>query len=150
MGIGGTLTANAFSVAVLRVALEEVAKPAAFAHMVRLGGAMADGLETAIRDSGLPWSVMRAGARAEIQFLAHSPRNGAEALAHFDWNLIEYTHLFLLNRGIIITPFHNMMLVAPTTGEDDVSTLVSTWSECLENLAAMVVEMSDMCCSVRS
>ncbi len=137
MGVGGTLTANAFSVAVLRASLEGVATPAAFEHMVRLGTLMADGLEAAIRTTGLPWSVTRAGARAELQFLAHSPRNGAEALAYFDWNLIEYTHLFLLNRGVIITPFHNMMLVAPTTSESDITTLVSTWSECMRDLAAI-------------
>lgn len=143
MGIGGTLTANAFSVAVLRASLEEVATRAAFAHMVELGGTMADGLEAAIRASDLPWSVTRAGARAEIQFLAHSPRNGAEALAHFDWDLIVYTHLFLFNRGILITPFHNMMLVAPTTSDGDVSRLVGAWSECMQHLAAIVRDSHD-------
>ena len=138
-GVGGTLTANAFSVSVLRASLEEVATPAAFDHMLGLGAVMADGLRAAIADSGLPWSVTRAGARAELQFLPHSPRNGSEALAHFDWDLIEATHLYLLNRGILITPFHNMMLIAPSTTLADVETLARVWRDCLLELAAIEV-----------
>jgi glutamate-1-semialdehyde 2,1-aminomutase len=136
-GVGGTLTANVFAVAVLRASLEGLATREAFDHMVRLGSAMADGLESAIGESGLPWSVTRAGARAELQFMPHSPRNGGEALEYFDWSLIEYTHLYLLNRGILITPFHNMMLVAPPTTGSDVDQLVQAWRDCLGELAAI-------------
>jgi len=134
-GVGGTLTANAFAISVLRAVLERVATPAAFDRMLHLGTMMAEGLETAIGGAGLPWSITRAGARAELQFMPHSPRNGSEALAHFDWNLIEYTHLYLLNRGILITPFHNMMLTAPSTSESDVQALTAGWSNCMLELA---------------
>ncbi len=135
-GVGGTLTANAFSIGVLRAALEAVATREAFDHMLQLGAAMADGLEAAIRQVGLPWVVTAAGARAELQFMPDQPRNGAEALAHFDWDLIEFTHLYLLNRGILITPFHNMMLVAPTTTETDVDQLITGWRQCMKELSA--------------
>ena len=137
LGVGGTLAANALSIAALRVCLEEVATPAAFDHMLRLGTALADGLDDAIAAAGLPWSVTRAGARAELQFMPRSPRTGGEALAHFDWALVEYTHLFLLNRGAVITPFHNMMLTAPATSRADVDALVGAWSDCMEELAAI-------------
>lgn len=134
LGIGGTLTGNAYSIAVLREALENLATPEAFDHMLRLGELMANRLEKTIARSGLAWSVTRAGARAEIQFMARSPRNGAEALAHFDWDLVEFTHLYLLNRGIIITPFHNMMLVSPDSTEADVGVLVAEWEACMSEL----------------
>jgi glutamate-1-semialdehyde 2,1-aminomutase len=137
LGVGGTLAANALSIAALRACLEQVATPGAFDHMLRLGAALADGLEDAIRAAGLPWSVTRAGARAELQFMERSPRTGGEALAHFDWALVEYTHLFLLNRGLVITPFHNMMLTAPTTTPADVEALIGAWTACMEELAAI-------------
>jgi glutamate-1-semialdehyde 2,1-aminomutase len=137
LGIGGTLAANALSIAALRATLERVATPEAFDHMLRMGAAMTDGLDDAVRAAGLPWSVTRAGARAELQFMDRTPRSGGEALAHFDWALVEYTHLFLLNRGVVITPFHNMMLTAPATTRADVNALVGSWSACMEELAAI-------------
>lgn len=134
-GVGGTLTANSFSVGVMRAALERLATREHFDHMLRLGDKMADGLEALCEETALPWSVTRAGARAELQFMPRSPRNGTEALNHFDLGLIGYTHLYLLNRGIIITPFHNMMLISPLTSNEDVERLIDGWRDCLTELA---------------
>lgn len=140
MGIGGTLSGNAYSVAVLRAALERLATPEAFDHMIRLGEQMADRLESVIRESGLGWSVTSAGARVEIQFTPDSPSTGGAALAAFDWDLVELSHLYLLNRGIVITPFHNMMLVSPATSEEDIETLAAGWAECMNALALATQE----------
>jgi glutamate-1-semialdehyde 2,1-aminomutase len=135
MGIGGTLTANAFTIAAALANLSEVATREAFEHMVGLGAVMAGMLEEAIERAGLPWSVTRCGARAEIQFTPDSPRTGAEALAAFDWELTRFTHLYLMNRGFLITPFHNMMLVSPATTTSDVEHLVAQWRACMIDLA---------------
>jgi len=135
MGIGGTLSANALAIHAMRVTLARVATDEAFEHMIAVADRMADGIDAAIHRHGLPWSVSRCGARAELQFTARPPRTGGEAKASFDWELIAYTHLYLLNRGVLVTPFHNMMLASPVTGDADVDLLVRLWDGCMEELA---------------
>ncbi len=81
--------------------------------------------------------MTRCGARVELQFMPHSPRDGAQSLSVLDWDLILYTHLFMLNRGVMITPFHNMMLVSPATRRQDMDKLVTTWEACLAEIAAL-------------
>jgi glutamate-1-semialdehyde 2,1-aminomutase len=65
------------------------------------------------------------------------PTNGSQAKAQFDWQLIYYTHLYLANRGVLITPFHNMMLVPPMASAADVDGLVAIWSDCMAEIAAV-------------
>jgi glutamate-1-semialdehyde 2,1-aminomutase len=79
-----------------------------------------DGVEAAIAASGLPWHVTRLGCRAEYLFGPDRPRTGSEAAAMEDFPLQRFTHLYALNRGVLLTPFHNMALVAPQTTEDDI------------------------------
>ena len=105
--------------------------------MIAGANRMADGLEAAIQKHDLPWSVTRCGARAELQFIPHPPKTGSEAKAAVFWDLIAYTHLYLANRGILITPFHNMMLVSPVTADEDIDLLVKGWDECMEELVAV-------------
>ena len=105
--------------------------------MIAGANRMADGLEAAIEKHALPWSVTRCGARAEMQFMPDQPRKGAEAKAAVYWDLIAYTHLYLANRGVLITPFHNMMLVSPVTTDDDIDLLVKGWDACMAELAAV-------------
>jgi glutamate-1-semialdehyde aminotransferase len=136
MGIGGTLSANAFAIAAMRRTLAEVATEDAFAWMVAGQENLSDGIEAVLAKYGVPWSVTRCGARCELQFMPTLPTSGAEAKDHFDWELMYYTHLFLSNRGILITPFHNMMLVSPATSADDIARLVRGWEECIAELAA--------------
>lgn len=124
-GIGTTLTANLLTMAAMRANLSEVMTDAAYAHMFGLAERLAAGLREAIAHHGLGWCVTQVGARTEFQFTPRPPRNGSEADAILDPALEHNIHLYLLNRGLIITPFHNMMLVCPDTTADDVDRLVA-------------------------
>ncbi|HKU00667.1 MAG TPA: aspartate aminotransferase family protein [Paraburkholderia sp.] len=135
-GIGTTLTANALSMSAMRATLGEVMTDAAYAHMFALAKRLALGLSATIASHALPWCVTRVGARSEFQFCATPPRNGSEARAAMDDELEHLIHLYLLNRGVLITPFHNMMLVCPETSEADVERLIGTFDACLEELCA--------------
>ena len=137
MGIGGTLSGNALAIHAMRRTLEEVATPQAFDRMISAANRMADGLEASIKQHGVPWSVTRCGARAELQFMPAPPANGGEAKANFHWDLIYYTHLFLANRGLLITPFHNMMLVPPMATDEDIDILVTHWDAIMEEMSAL-------------
>ncbi len=136
MGLGGTLTGNAFALRAMQATLTEVATPDAFDRMISLCTRAADGLEAGIATAGLPWTVTRCGARCELQYLRESPRNGTESHDALDWNLIEHSHLFLLNRDVMITPFHNMILCSPETTEADVDRLVRVFAEWMSAIAA--------------
>ena len=137
MGIGGTLSANAFAINAIRATLTHVATDQAFEKMIAGANRMADGLEAAIQKHALPWSITRCGARAEMQFMPHAPTTGSEAKAAVYWDLIAYTHLYMANRGVLVTPFHNMMLVAPMTTDADIDLLVNTWETCMAELAML-------------
>jgi len=137
MGIGGTLTANAFALAAAKETLEKVATREAFDRMIRGQERLSDGLEAVLAKHGVPWSLTRCGARCEMQFMPTSPVNGTEAKNHFDWQLMYYTHIYLLNRGILITPFHNMMLISPVTTDEAIDKLVRCWDECIGELAGV-------------
>ncbi len=118
-GIGGTLSGNALSLAAMRVTLEKVLTPAAYERMVPLAERFERGVEEVIEEFELPWIMKRLGCRAEYWFKPTPPRNGGEAAAAIDFDLDRYMHLFALNRGILMTPFHNMALISPyTTGAD--------------------------------
>jgi glutamate-1-semialdehyde 2,1-aminomutase len=120
-GVGGTLAGNALSVAAMRATLEQVLTETAFAHMVDLAKDFAAGVQETIDRTGVPWSVSRLGARAEYRFVSPAPRNGSASAAAADDALDEYLHLYLANRGVLITPFHNMALMCPETSRDDVA-----------------------------
>jgi glutamate-1-semialdehyde 2,1-aminomutase len=119
-GIGGTLAGNALALAAMRATLAEVLTAEAYAGMIALAERFAAGVEEVIARHGLPWIVKRLGARAEYWFRPVPPRNGAEAAAAVDPLLDRYMHLAALNRGILITPFHNMALMCPATTAADV------------------------------
>ena len=130
-GVGTTLSANMFARAAMRANLEQVMTEAAYQRMFGLAARLADGLRDVIARHGLPWCVTRVGARTEFQFAPSSPRNGGEAQAILDGELEQIIHLYLLNRGLLITPFHNMLLVCPATAESDVARLLTAFDECL-------------------
>jgi glutamate-1-semialdehyde aminotransferase len=119
-GIGGTLSGNALSLAAMRATLDHVLTDEAFERMIALGERWADGVKTSIERRALPWEVQRIGCRAEYWFTPMPPRNGGEAAAADDHELARFTHLYALNRGILLTPFHNMALMSPATTETDV------------------------------
>jgi glutamate-1-semialdehyde 2,1-aminomutase len=119
-GVGGTLAGNALSLAAARATLGEVLTEEAFAGMVALRERFVVGVEDTLARHGAPWSIVSLGARAEYRFASPPPRTGAESAAAADAELDEYLHLYLLNRGVMITPFHNMALMCPATTESDV------------------------------
>ena len=119
-GVGGTLAANALSLAAMRATLTKVLTDENFEKMIKLGTRWADGVEKVIEKYKLPWSVNRLGARAEYMFSANSPKTGREAADAGDFELEQYIHLRMLNDGFLITPFHNMALISPETTAADV------------------------------
>lgn len=119
-GIGGTLAGNALSLAAARATLEEVLTEAAFARMIGLGERFAAGCDEVIAEFDLPWTATRLGCRVEYMFSPTPPRSGGEAAAAFDTPLDALLHLYMLNRGVLMTPFHMMALMSPATSESDV------------------------------
>ncbi len=119
-GIGGTLAGNALSLAAIKATLSNVLTEDAFKIMIPLAVRWADGVQKVIDEYQLPWVVNRLGARAEYWFCPQTPRNGGDAEAAVDFDLDRYMHLAALNRGILMTPFHNMSLMCPATTEADV------------------------------
>jgi len=119
-GVGGTLAGNALSLAAARATLEQVLTDAAFPRMTALQERFSAGVRATIERHGLPWCVVQLGARAEYRFTPGPPRTGAESAAAADPELEDYLHLALLNRGVLITPFHNMALMSPATTDADV------------------------------
>ena len=134
-GIGGTLAGNALSLAAMRATLEHVLTAAAFAHMIPLAKRFTDGVAERIRSAGLPWNVTRLGARAEYTFAAKPPRNGGESAAAADFELERFLHLYALNRGVLLTPFHNMALMCPATSDADVDLHTKIFAEAAAELA---------------
>ena len=134
-GVGGTLAGNALSLAAARATLADVLTDDAFARMSALAERYTAGVQDTIDRHQLPWSVTRLGARAEYRFCAPAPRTGSESAAAEDEALDEYLHLALLNRGIMVTPFHNMALMCPATSETDVDRHTETFAEVVAEVA---------------
>ena len=106
--------------AAMRATLGEVLTADAYTRMIPLAARFSAGVERVISEHGLGWHVTRLGCRAEYRFQAAPPRNGTEAHAAVDSDLERYYHLHAMNRGVLITPFHNMALMSPVTTETDV------------------------------
>jgi glutamate-1-semialdehyde 2,1-aminomutase len=119
-GIGGTLAANVLSLAGMRATLAEVLTDAAFARMIELGARFEAGVSRVIAEHGLDWHVTRLGCRVEYLFHAEPATTGAQAAAAGNAALDRFIHLYALNRGILLTPFHNMALMSPATEAADV------------------------------
>jgi glutamate-1-semialdehyde 2,1-aminomutase len=133
-GVGGTLAGNALSLAAARATLDHVLTPDAFAHMIAMATRYRERVEQLFAARGLPWSVVQLGARAEFHFTAAPPRTGSEAHAAIDGLLDDVIHVLLLNRGVMLTPFHNMALFGPSTTPQDVDRVVDVLGEALAQL----------------
>ncbi len=133
-GVGGTLAGNALSLRAIRATLESVLTEQAFERMISLAVRFTDGVETIIATSSLPWHVTRLGCRVEYRFAPHPPRNGGEAHAADDPDLDRFIHLYMLNRGILLTPFHNMALMSPATTEADIDRHTAVFAEAVTEL----------------
>jgi glutamate-1-semialdehyde 2,1-aminomutase len=135
-GIGGTLAGYALSMAAARAALGEVLTDAAFARMIPLAARWEQGVQAAIDRHDAPWNVTRLGARAEYHFMPNPPRDGEEQVAHADPQLERLLHLWCMNRGVLMTPFHNMALMSPATRADDVDRHTAAFEAALAELFA--------------
>ena len=133
-GIGGTLAGNALSLTAMRATLEHVLVPAAFERMIELAQRFTDGVAAEISAAKLPWNVTRLGARAEYTFTPRPPRNGSESYAASDFELERLLHLYALNRGVLLTPFHNMALMCPATTESDVDEHTKIFGAAIQEL----------------
>ena len=133
-GIGGTLAGNALSLAAMRATLGQVLTEEAYAHMLPLGLRWAEGVAEVLRRRQVPWHVTRLGARAEYAFAPGPPRTGREAASADDFALQTLLHLHALNRRLLMTPFHNMALMAPTTAAADVDRHTAAFDECVAEL----------------
>ena len=137
-GVGGTLAANVLSIAAMRATLAEVLTDEAFARMIALGERFEQGVAAAIAAHGLPWHVTRLGCRVEYLFRRDRPRTGSEAAAGGDPLLDRLIHLYALNRGILLTPFHNMALMSPATTDEDVDRHTDVFAEATAAIAAVL------------
>jgi glutamate-1-semialdehyde 2,1-aminomutase len=133
-GIGGTLAGNALSIAAMKATFEEVLTPAFYEQAFALQERFTAGVEEVIEEFGLPWNVKRLGNRSEYWFRPKPPKNGGEAAAAIDHELDRYMHLFALNRGILMTPFHNMALISPETSQADVDQHTRVFREAVVSL----------------
>jgi glutamate-1-semialdehyde 2,1-aminomutase len=128
-GMGTTLSANPLQFATMRATLEEVMTEANFAHMETLAARLEAGLAAAIARHGLPWHATRVGARVEFICAPGPLKNGGEGLAAHAPELEAAIHVALVNRGALIAPFHNMMLVSPATTRVQVDRLVCAFDD---------------------
>ena len=131
-GIGTTLSGNMMTLAAIYATLTEVATESAYQHILALASLLEQQLTTSIRSHNLAWNISRMGARLELQFCAKPPSNAAEAREAQNDTLESAIHLYLLNRGVLLTPFHNMMLVSPATTQTDIAQLIQVFNDCLE------------------
>jgi glutamate-1-semialdehyde 2,1-aminomutase len=133
-GTGGTLAGNALSLAAMRATLGEVLTDEAFERMITLGERFERGVQEVIDSRGLPFHVTRLGCRVEYLFRPDRARNGTEAAAGQDDELDPFIHLYLLNRGILMTPFHNMALMSPATTAEDVDRHTEVFAQAADEL----------------
>ena len=133
-GVGGTLAGNALSMAAARATLAEVLTPTAFDGMIERATRFTAGVQAVLDRHDLPWSVVQLGARTEYRFARPAPRTGTESAAAGDDEVEELLHLALANRGILLTPFHNMALMAPTTTDADVDLHTEVFAEVVAEL----------------
>jgi glutamate-1-semialdehyde 2,1-aminomutase len=124
------------TLAAIHATLTEVATAEAYTHMLTMAEELERQLTASINSHKLPWNITRLGARLELQFCAETPKNAQEARDAQNETLESAIHLYLLNRGVLLTPFHNMMLVCPATNNADLNLLIRVFNDCLDALTA--------------
>jgi glutamate-1-semialdehyde 2,1-aminomutase len=139
-GIGTTLAGNAMGIAAIGATLREVATPQAYEAMLAGAERLCAGLRKTIAARGLPWCVVHIGARVEIVFAPTPPKDAAAMRPALGQHELSHAiHLYLINRGVLIAPFHMMMLVSPATTAQQIDRLVaavdSFAAECQESAA---------------
>lgn len=133
-GVGGTLAGNPISTAAMRATLGEVLTDEAFDGMIRLATRFTKGVQSALDRYEVPWSIRQLGARAEYRFASPPPRNGTQSAAAADPDLDDYMHVYMANRGILLTPFHAMALMCPATTDEDVDLHTEVFEQAVAEL----------------
>ncbi|MBQ1302880.1 MAG: aminotransferase class III-fold pyridoxal phosphate-dependent enzyme [Firmicutes bacterium] len=134
-GIGGTLAANAITMAAMHVILDKVLTEDFYKHAIPLAERFNAGVEAGIKEFGFDWSTTQLGTRTEYWFLPEIAKDGTDAVNHRDFDLDWYMHLYALNRGIFMTPFHNMAIMSAATSEADVDKHTEVFREACEKIA---------------
>ena len=134
LGFGGTLAGSALTVATMRAVLEKVLTPANYQHMIATATQLAGEARRLIETNGLPWHVTQIGARAEIMFMPQPPRSGADVIAGRQPDLETLLHAFYMNEGILVTPFHTMLLMCPATSARDVARHTAVFAQFIDLL----------------
>ena len=133
-GIGGTLAANALSMHVMKAVLEEILTQEFYDKNIPLAARFNQGVQSVISEFDLPWNTVQLGCRTEYWFRKEPARNGGQAEAAVDFELDQYMHLASLNRGILMTPFHNMALICAETTEADIDRHTEVFREIVRNI----------------
>jgi glutamate-1-semialdehyde 2,1-aminomutase len=133
-GVGGTLAGNALSMAAIRATLTEVLTEEAFERMEKISIEWTRAVQEVIDEFNVPWQVSQLGCRAEYSFRSTAPRTGKEAADADDFALQQYLQLHAINRGVLMTPFHNMALISPETTLEDVKRHTMHFREAVESL----------------
>jgi glutamate-1-semialdehyde 2,1-aminomutase len=133
-GLGGTLAGNALSISAMKATLQNVLIEEFYVKAIQLQERFTEGVESVITEFQLPWIVKQLGSRSEYWFRPTPPKNGGEAHDAIDPELDRYMHLFALNRGILLTPFHNMALISPDTTPEDVDYHTKVFREAVQSL----------------
>ena len=136
-GVGGTLAGNPLQIAAMRAALEKVLTPGNFDYMIDLGTKFTRDVQALFDKYHLPWSINQLGSRAEYRFAKPYPITGTAAHHSADSELEDFLHLYLLNRGVMLTPFHNMALMCPTTTAADIDTHNRVFEDALKELLSL-------------
>ena len=127
LGFGGTLAGSALQVAAVRAVLSQVLTAAAFAHMIALADELGTRARQVVQRYGLPWYIAQSGARVETLLTPSAPRNASELARRRDAGIETLLHLYMLNRGVLITPFHSMLLMCPDTTRAEVERYLSVF-----------------------
>ncbi|SEO11801.1 glutamate-1-semialdehyde 2,1-aminomutase [Gemmobacter aquatilis] len=133
-GMGTTLSANPLQFACLKANLAEVMTAKAYAHMEKGAERLSTGLRKVIEKHRAPWHVVRVGARVEFICAPGPLKNGTEAATAHQPEIEAALHTALLNRGCLIAPFHNMMLVSPATKKRQIDRLIAAFDDILTEL----------------
>jgi len=133
-GVGGTLAGNALSLACMRATLGQVLTDQAFEAMIAVATRFTAGVQAILDSRRLPWTIVQLGARAEYRFCPEPPRTGGQSQAAADTELDEYLHLYMINRGILMTPFHNMALMCPATTDADADAHTAVFAAAADEL----------------
>lgn len=133
-GIGGTLAANALTMAAMRATLSEILTEEFYIRNTPLATKFNEGVQKVIDDFNLPWSTTQLGCRTEYVFSEEIPKNGTDAYEAKDQELDWYMHLACLNRGVLMTPFHNMALITNATTMADIDRHSEVFREVVQNI----------------